>query len=83
MYAPEEDDHLILPQKFSSGEYLFAYYYSDNNVVGLIQPTPYSADTPEAYITDEDVVYTMGCYFLEAMERKKCKICDESDSICG
>ena len=74
---------MILPQKFSSVEYFFVYYAGDNNVVGLIQPTPGSADTPEAYITDEDVFYTMGCYFLEAMERKNGTICDEFDSICG
>ena len=83
MYAPGEDDHLIFPQKFSSSEYFFVYYYGENNVVGLLQPTPDSADTPETYMTDEDLVYTMGYPFLDAMERKNGKICDESDFICG
>ena len=50
MSATVEDDHLIFTQKFSSGYNLFVYAVGYNNVVGLIHPTPESADTPEAYI---------------------------------
>ena len=75
-------DHFILPQKFSSVYYFFVYYYGENNVFGLIQPTPYSADKLEVDISDEDLVDNMGDYMLEATERKNGKICDDSDSIC-
>ena len=61
---------MIFPQKLSSGDYLFVYDACDNNVVGFIHPTPDSADTPEAYITDEDVVNTTVDDILEAMEQK-------------
>ena len=53
-------------QKLSSG----VYASGENNVVGLIQTTTDSEYTPEAYITDEDVVSNMGDYMLEAMVPK-------------
>ena len=59
-----EDDQLICLQKFSSGDNLFLYY-SKKNVVGLLQSTQDSADTPEAEIQDEDEVNTMGYDMLE------------------
>ena len=75
--------HLIFPHKFSSGYYLFVYAAGYNIVVSLINPTPDSADTPEDYITDEDVVDTMGDDILEAMELKNSNIYDDSDSRLG
>ena len=59
MYDAIEYDHLVFPNKFPSGDYFFVYDASDNNVACLIQPTPNSADTPNAYMTDEEVVDTM------------------------
>ena len=75
MSATREDAHLIFTQNFSSGDYLFVYAYGDNNIVGLITPTPDSEDTLEAYIPDEDVVDTMEVDILEAMELKNGNIC--------
>ena len=49
----------------------------------MIQTAPDSADTLEAYIPDEDVVGTMFDDMLDLMGLKNCKICDDSDSICG
>ena len=66
----------MFTQNFSYGEYLFFYASGENNVVSLIQSNPDSADTPEAYITDEDVVNTTVDDILEAMEQKNGKIYD-------
>ena len=59
MSTSGEDDHLIFPQKFSSGDYFFVYAADDNNVVVLIQATLESEDKLEDEILGEDVVYTM------------------------
>ena len=63
---------IILPidflYHFSSGDYLFFYAYDDNNVVGLMQPTPQRAYTPEVEILYEYVVDTMVDDLVEAME---------------
>ena len=67
MSATREDENLILPQKFSSGDYLFFYDAGDNNVVGLLHTCTYSEDTPQAYNTDDDVVDIMGDDMLDAM----------------
>ena len=69
--------------KFSSGDYLSVYNTGDNNVVGLIHPTPDIEKTLEVYIPDQDVVDTMVADIMEAMELKNIKICDDSYSICG
>ena len=82
MSATGEGNHLIFTQKFSSSDELFVYAAGENNVVGLIQPTPDSAYTPEDYMPDNDVVDTMGDDMLEAMELKNSKICDYSYSSC-
>ena len=58
------------PEKLFYGDYLFVYASDENNVVVLIQPTPESADTPEADIPDEEVVHTMGDDMLETMKLK-------------
>ena len=71
---------MVSPHKLSSSSYFFVYDAGDNNVVGLIQPTPDNAYTLDAYMKYEDVVYTLGYDMLEAMERKNGKICDDSDS---
>ena len=71
MSTNKEYNKLILPQKFSSGDYLFSYYADDNNVVGLIQITTESADTPEDEIPDEDVIDTMVYDMLESREHEK------------
>ena len=34
----------------------------------LVQPTPESSDTQEAYMSDEEVVDTMGDNMIEVME---------------
>ena len=68
MFNTEEYDHLMFTQKFSSSDYLFYYADGDNNVVGFIQTTKDSADTPEACMPDEDVVYTTGYDMLDSME---------------
>ena len=83
MSATWEDEHLIITQKFPSGEYLFVLVAGENNVVGLIHNTPDIADTPEAYNKVEDVFDTMGYDILEAMELKNGKIFDDSYSRCG
>ena len=83
MYSTREDDHLVFKHKLSSGDYLFVYSASENNVVGLIHPTPDSVDTPEAYTKDEDVVDTTGDDMLEALGLKNGNIFDDSDSSCG
>ena len=57
MFATKEDDHLISPHHFSSGDYLSVYGDGDKKFVGLINPTPDSANTTEAYITDDYVYY--------------------------
>ena len=59
MSATREDGHLIFTQKLSSGDYFFVYADGDNNVVGLVQPTPDSAYTPEAYMSDGYVIDTL------------------------
>ena len=58
---------LFFSQKFFPGDYLFVYYYDDNNFVALIYANQDSADTPEAEIPDEDLVDTVGYDMLEAM----------------
>ena len=83
MSSTVEYCHLMFPQKLSSSDYLFFYADGENSVVGLIQPTKDSADTPEVYISYEDVVDNMGYYMLEGMELKNGKIYDEYDSRCG
>ena len=60
MSSTGEDDKLIFTQNFYSCDYLFVYDAGDNNVVGLIQTIPDSADTSESYMPDEDMVDTMG-----------------------
>ena len=60
-----KDGNYILLQKFYSGDYLFIYAYDDNNVFVLLHPTTDSADTPEAEITNEEVVDTMGDDMLD------------------
>ena len=62
-------------QKFCSGDYFFVYADGDNNVVGLMQPITYSVDTPEAYMSDEDVVDTMIDDIMDATEIKNGNIC--------
>ena len=74
---------LDFSQNLYYGDYLFVYAYDDNNVVALINPTPESADTPEAKMPYEEVVDTMGYDMLDEMEQKNGKICDDSDYICG
>ena len=59
MSATREYYHLIFPQNFSFGHYFFVYAAGENYVVGLIHPTPYNEDTPEAYVIDDDVVDNM------------------------
>ena len=71
MSATGEYDHLIITQNFSPGDYLFVQADGDNNDDGLTQPTPDSVYTPEAYITFDDLIDTMGDDILEAMEQKK------------
>ena len=78
-----EDDHLTFTQKFSSGDYLFVYAAGENNVVSLIQTNTYSEDTPDEYMSDQDVVDAMLNGMLEAMELKNGKICDDSYYSCG
>ena len=74
---------MVFTQKFSSGDYLFVYDCDDNNVVVLIYTPPWSADTTEAEIPDEEVVDNMLDDVLEEMEWKHFNICDNSDSSCG
>ena len=81
--ATREYDHLILPHKFSSSEYLLFYAADENNDVGLIHPTKESADTLEGDILYEDMIDTMGYDMLEAMQLKNDRICDNYDSIFG
>ena len=83
MSSTKEYDHFIFPHKFSSDDYLFIYAAGDNNVVSLIYPNPDIEDTPEAYITYEDAVDTMGDDILEVMECKNGNLCDDSDPIFG
>ena len=83
MSITREDDNFIFPCKLSSSDFSFVYVDYDYEVVGFLLPTTQSEDTPEAEITDEDVVDTMGDYMMEAMECKNCHIYDESDSSCG
>ena len=83
MSATGEDEHLIFLHNFSSGDYFFVCADGNNNVVGLIQITPDSVDTPEAYMIDFDVVDTMGYDILEAMELENGNICYDSYSSCG
>ena len=83
MFATGEYDHLTFPQKLYSGDYFFVYYSNENNVVSLIYTTLCIVDKLESGMLDEDVVDNMGYYMLEAMERKNCKICDDSDSRFG
>ena len=78
-----EDEQFFFTQMLSSGDYFFVYAAGENNGVGLIQPTPDSVDTPEAYITDEDVVDTIIVDILEAMELKNGLMCDDSYSSFG
>ena len=69
MFSTIECYHLIFPKKFSSYYYLFVYSYGDNNVVGLMQPTPQRAYTPEVEILYEYVVDNMvDDMLVEAME---------------
>ena len=83
MSATTEYDHLIFPQKLSSGNYLCVYSGGHNNVVGLICTYTYNEDTPEDYMKNEDMVDTMVDDIMEEMERKNGKICDNSYSSCG
>ena len=57
--ATGEDDRLLFTQRLSSSNYFFVYAAGENNVVGLIQPTPDITYTLEAYITYDDVIDTM------------------------
>ena len=83
MSSNVEDDHIIFPQKFYSGNSLFVYDYGDNNVANLIHTTPYISDILEFYMPNEDVVGTVVDDILESMERKNIKICDDSHYRCG
>ena len=56
MSAIGEDDQFIFLQKLYSDDYLFVYASDDNNVVGLIHPTPDISDTPQVKISDKYVV---------------------------
>ena len=49
----------------------------------MLQTAPESADTLEAEITDEYLVYTMGDDILDQMECENGHICDESDYSYG
>ena len=49
MYATREYYHLIFPQNFSFGHYLFVYAAGDNNVVGLVNATPDNEDKLEDF----------------------------------
>ena len=82
MSATGEDNHLVSPQKFSSGDYFLAYADGDSSVVSLLLYNPSSIYIPEAYMIYEDVFYTMIDGMLESMELKNGKICDDSDYIC-
>ena len=55
-------------QKLYSGDYFFVYASDEHNVVVLIHPTPEIADTPEADMTYDEVVDTMGYDILDEME---------------
>ena len=68
MFSTGEDEHLIYPQKLSSGDNFFVCASGENNAVGLIHANTDSEDTTEAYITDEDVVDTMRYDILEVKE---------------
>ena len=68
MSVTREDDHLFFPQNFSSGDYSFVYAADNNNVVGLIHPIPYSADTSEDEIPYDYFVGNMVDHMLEEME---------------
>ena len=59
---------LDLSHKLYSGDYLFLYASDENNFVVLIKPTPESEYTPEAEMTYEEVVDTMGYDMLDEME---------------
>ena len=59
---------MIFTKKLFYGDYLFVYTSDDNNVVVLIQLTPYVADTPEDEMTDEEVVDTMVYDMMDSME---------------
>ena len=83
MSTNAEYDHLIFTQKLSYGDYLFVYADGNNNIFGLIHPTPDSEYTLEVYITDEDVVDTMGDDIMESMEIKNGNIYDDYDYIFG
>ena len=51
-----------------SGDYLFVYDSDDNNVVVLVQPTPYSVDTQEDEMPYEEVVDTMRDDMMDEMD---------------
>ena len=59
---------LDFSQKFCSGDLLFFYASSENDVVVLIHPTLDSADTLEAEIPYEEVVDTMGDDMMDEMK---------------
>ena len=61
---------MIFPQNLPSGDYSFIYDDGEKNVIFLLDPTPYSADTPEGEIPDEGEVDNMVDYMLEAMVLK-------------
>ena len=65
------------------GDYFLVCASDENNVVVFIRPSLDILDTPQAEISDEEVVDTMGDDMLEAMELKNCKIYDYYDSSCG
>ena len=67
MSVTREDDHLFFTQRFSSGDYYFVYAADNNNVVGLIHPTPESADTSEDETPYDYVVGNMVDHMLEEM----------------
>ena len=80
MYAIREYYRFIFPNKYYSGDYYFVYASDDNNVVGLLQPTPYISNIPEADIPDEYVVDTMGSDMMDKTERENVQIYNDYDS---
>ena len=83
MSTTGEDGKFICSQKLSYDDYLFFYDDDYNNVVDLINTTPESEDTPQAEISDEDLVDTMLDDMLDDMECGNDRICDDDYYICG
>ena len=77
MSATREYYHLILTHNFPFSHYFFVYAAGENNVVGLIHPTPNNEDTLELIwqMMTWLIIYEM--IFLRKWNEKNGKTCDD------